>query len=560
MPGSLPANGRSWQGFWHRREYDFTALAGAVLFSWLSLTPSLLPRNWLIQGLVSGISAGIGYAIGVVVGYTVRILLRHRSYAPGPLVSRVLSAVGLVLSLVFLSLNWMWQRQLHRMMGAEDAPGLVYHLATIAVAVSVFMLIVAAARSLQQAMRAVSGVLRRWIPAPVAGITGTVLVLVVGLGILDGVVLQGLLGAADRFFRVVNHATSEGVEPPVSALMSGGPESLSPWRTLGAKGKDFVSGAPTATELEAFGGSPASEPIRVYAGLDATPDVHERAALAVKELERAGAFTRRVLCVVATTGTGWVNPAAAASLEYMYNGDTALVAMQYSYLPSWISLLVDQERGADATRELFDQVYERWSQSPDDERPLLLVYGESLGSFASESAFSGIGDLRNRVDGALWVGPLNFNPLWRDFVERRQPDTPERLPVFEEGRTVRFAAAASDLERPGPIWPSPRVVYLQHASDPVVWGSPRMVLRRPDWLAEPRGPDVLGDVRWYPFVTFWQVVADMTHAHRVPEGHGHLYGSLVVDAWAAIASPPGWTSADTARLKRHVEASIAVAG
>ena len=60
-----------------------------------------------------------------------------------------------------------------------------------------------------------------------------------------------------------------------------------------------------------------------------------------------------------TTGTGWVDERAASPLEYMYNGDTALVALQYSYLPSWISFLVDVEKAADAGREMIHAVQGR---------------------------------------------------------------------------------------------------------------------------------------------------------------------------------------------------------
>ena len=62
----------------------------------------------------------------------------------------------------------------------------------------------------------------------------------------------------------------------------------------------------------------------------------------VRELDRTGAFDRKVLVIIPTTGTGWINPVAARALELMYNGDTALVGSQYSYLPSWISFLGDR--------------------------------------------------------------------------------------------------------------------------------------------------------------------------------------------------------------------------
>jgi uncharacterized membrane protein len=43
--------------------------------------------------------------------------------------------------------------------------------------------------------------------------------------------------------------------------------------------------------------------------------------------------------------------------------------------PSWLSYLVDQVRARQGGRELFDAVYERWSQLPPDARPELLVFG-----------------------------------------------------------------------------------------------------------------------------------------------------------------------------------------
>jgi uncharacterized membrane protein len=113
--------------------------------------------------------------------------------------------------------------------------------------------------------------------------------------------------------------------------------------------------------------------------------------LAVKDLERTGAFDRKYLLVVTTTGSGWVDPALVDTFEYLSGGDSATVAMQYPYLPSWISYLVDQSKAREAGRALFDAVYGAWSQLLPDQRPKLLVAGESLGSFGGETAFSGHG-------------------------------------------------------------------------------------------------------------------------------------------------------------------------
>ena len=40
----------------------------------------------------------------------------------------------------------------------------------------------------------------------------------------------------------------------------------------------------------------------------------------------------------------------------MYNGNTAIVSMQYSFLPSWLSFLVDKENARQAGQALFEAV------------------------------------------------------------------------------------------------------------------------------------------------------------------------------------------------------------
>jgi uncharacterized membrane protein len=146
------------------------------------------------------------------------------------------------------------------------------------------------------------------------------------------------------------------------------------------------------------------------------------------------------------------------------------------------------------------------------------------------------------------VGPPNRNELWRDLVADRDPGSSEILPRYEQGATVRFAAdPGADLDEPA-TWTAPRVVYLQHASDPIVWWAPKLMVSKPDWLDEPRGSDVHRAVRWFPFVTFWQVTADMAFSTGVPDGHGHNYGAEAVQAWSRIAPPDGWTAERTTAL------------
>ena len=84
-----------------------------------------------------------------------------------------------------------------------------------------------------------------------------------------------------------------------------------------------------------------------------------------------GAFERSVLVVATPTGTGWLDPGAVETVEYLHGGDTAIVSMQYSYLPSWITLLVEPDRPVESARVLFDEVYSHWKTLARDERPRL---------------------------------------------------------------------------------------------------------------------------------------------------------------------------------------------
>jgi uncharacterized membrane protein len=66
--------------------------------------------------------------------------------------------------------------------------------------------------------------------------------------------------------------------------------------------------------------------------------MEQRAELALEELKRVGGFSRSVLVVATPTGTGWLDPGAVDTVEYLHAGDTAIVSMQYSHLPSWITI------------------------------------------------------------------------------------------------------------------------------------------------------------------------------------------------------------------------------
>lgn len=535
------------------------AAVGGLCFC-LSTTPSLLPRDWLFQGLVCGSNAAFGYGLGVVlVKIADRVVLRNVGWWPPPtkVAAALKTAVAVVSSVAcvaFLVASASWQRQVSALMGIAG-PTTPNYLATLGIALLVGAALVSVGRLLVWASRRVAGgLVRRWhVHGEVALFIGSTVVVALVVSLVNGVLIRGFFAGAAAVFEPQNAETSAGVRQPALPEKSGSPASLVAWNTLGAKGRDFVAGGPRADELTRVNGRPAKEPIRVYAGLDSAETNADRMSLLVAELERTGALGRKVLAVVPTTGTGWIDPVAARALELVYNGDTAMVGVQYSYLPSWISFLGDQQTSRDSGRLLIGTVHDRWRRLPAEQRPKLVLYGESLGALAGQGAFGSLSDVAAMgFDAVLWVGPPHASSLWRELVARRDPGTTEVAPTYDHGRTVRFSEAMTSADIAGVAaapWHDTRVLFLQHPSDPVVWWSPDLAFHRPDWLAEPPGPDRTPAMRWYPLVTFWQVTADLAAGERAPAGHGHRYGDMVLDGWVAVAPPDDWRAEDTERIR-----------
>ena len=455
-----------------------------------------------------------------------------------------------------------WQRQVSNVMGIEG-PSTLGYLRTLLIAVVVGGALVGVSRVLLDMIKALARYLiRRWgVNDEVALFIGTAIVVVLIVTLVNGVLIRGFVGGSSAMFRPQNASIRPGIEQPTQPERSGSPSSFAAWDTLGYQGRNFVATGPHADELTELNGRPAKEPIRIYAGL-ATADTEDaRVNVILSELQRTAAFDRELLVIVPTTGTGWVDPIAARAIESMYNGDTAIVALQYSYLPSWISFLADRQTSTDSGKHLIDAVQARWASTTAGPPT------EAGAVRRKPRVDGGPGRVRlpprHRADGVL-VGAVGRaaerQPLWHALTVRRDPGTPEVQPRYDNGRTVRFSQGDDVTAIAAPPWQGTRVLFLQHASDPIVWWSPDLLFERPDWLREPPGRDRTASMRWYPIITFWQVGFDMTNASGMPAGHGHNYGHSVLDGWVAVAPPDGWTPEDTERIRRSLEKVEAAGG
>lgn len=566
------------QGFVRRllEPSSWGLILGALMFA-LSLTPSLLTRDWLFQGVAAGLSAATGHLVGAVLQWIWVLWLRDLVEPSAVLLARgrrvpehwwprirlALVAVIVVALLIWILFAVRWQQEIADLMGDESySAGEFLKVLPVGLVLWAGFYVVgkAVVRATLLLAGAVPGQRTRYGLKLLLSWSVVALVTVV---VVDQVIPGTILRVSERVFSVRDGEIRDDLVEPRVSERSGGPGSINDWEDLGAYGTRFTALGLYKDELEELTGRPAEEPIRVYAGLSSGDTDRDRAQNVVRELERTNAQEREALMVVPTTGTGWVNPTAAQAFELMFDGNTAIAADQYSYLPSAVQFITDRDRAREAGHALISAVAAWWKQLPEDDRPKMYVYGESLGTTAGEGGFSGIRDIASTVDGVLWLGPPNSNELWRDFVTRRDPGSREVSPEYSGGMMVRFAENAEQIQRwidepeeGGTGWDDPRVLYVQHPSDPVVWWSTDLLFREPDWLNEAPGFDRSPTMRWLPVVTFWQVTLDLPRAGNVPDGHGHNYGTSVLDGLIAVAGEGRFSLDRVEELRGQLDAAM----
>jgi uncharacterized membrane protein len=529
-------------------------MLGALFFA-AALTPTLIPRSYLTQGALAGGCFAIGYFAGVLWRRLWHYLELPEPSARARSVANALVAVGCLL--VVIAALWRttaWQNAIRNVM--KMAPVETAHpLKVCAIALITFVVLLVLGRLFALVARVLAAGTRRIIPRKVANVIG---VLVAGLlfwAIASNILIRTAFNALDSSFRELDVLLEPERPQPTGAARTGSPASLVKWKELGRMGRRFIASGPTAAEISAVTERPAHEPVRVYVGLAARDTAQARARLALDELKRQHGFECKLLIVITPTGTGWIDPAAMDTVEYLHHGDVASVAMQYSYLNSPLSLLFQPEYGAEAARALFAEIYGYWTTLPKDKRPRLYLHGLSLGAMNSEKSaelFETIGD---PIAGALWSGAPFESRIWRSITDNRNRGTPAWLPEFRDGRFVRFMNQNGPTVPADAPWGPMRVVYLQYASDAITFFAYRDAYQAPAWMSAPRGPDVSPELRWYPIVTMLQLALDMAVATNTPMGFGHVYApEHYVDAWVAVTDVSDWPAEALAKLKSHLAA------
>ncbi|MFE3838327.1 alpha/beta hydrolase [Pseudogemmobacter sonorensis] len=526
---------------------------GAVFFA-ASLTPSMIPRAGLMQGVLGGIC----FAAGYLIAHLALSLWNWMTEAPPPAPRKLTRNLRWSVLIAVLTAGWGlwnatgWQAGIHAVMQlppVESARPWTILMVASAVAVALVLL----GRIFRRLMRLVAAQLEVVVPRRVAAVAGIFAAALLFWSIGNDVVLGRLLALMDDTYAALDDLIPAEQAAPSDPLKSGSAQSLVAWDDLGAAGRDWVLSLPDAGDIAAISGQ-GMEPLRIYVGLNAAPDAEARAALALEEAIRVGAFEREVLVIATPTGTGWMDPAAFRPLDHLTGGDVATVAVQYSYLPSWLSLWVQPEYGADSARALFHAIHGHWRELPEDSRPRLYLFGLSLGARNGEISATLPDLVAAPPQGALWVGAPFASSSWQQVMELRRMDSPVWAPLVGDGSMIRVTTQENRLDRAAAPWGPMRVVYLEYPSDPIVYFSPSVLWRAPQWLAPPRAPDVSPGLRWFPVVTFLQLAFDMATATSAPPGYGHVYAARdYLTAWDEVLgseTPPERLE----RLRRMLDA------
>ena len=523
---------------------SFTGFFLGFLFFVLTFTPSLVPRPPIFQGLLGGLAFFIGYAVG----HGGALLWRYRELPEVPrpwwrAANIVLALACAIFAALYLPQAAAWQDEVRGRLNMPPAETSNF-MQVVLVAAVVAILLMLLARLLIGGIRAASAIVYRWVPRRIAALLGAVIFTVLLVTVVNGTLVSATISAIDRAQALVDVTNPPGASVPTEATRSGGPNSQIAWQDLGRAGKRFVTEGPRKADIESFTGQTALEPIRVYAGLRTAGSPEEQAQAALADLIKMGAFSRSILVIATPTGTGWVDNNGITPLEVMQDGDVATVAVQYSYLQSPLSLILEPGRSQKSAAAVFRVIYRYWKSLPKDKRPKLYLFGLSLGSLGSESS----------PPVHAWL----CNRIWRTIQRDRDEGSPPWRPVFEGGSNFRVIGHGDSATKAPSDWGRVRIVYLVYPSDAITFFEESMFYRQPQWMVPPRGEDVSPLLQWFPIVTALQVGIDMMFAAAVPPGHGHEYAvGDYIEAWRAVTAPDNWTDEDSKRLAPEIETEAA---
>ena len=220
---------------WWERRYTFTGTAVGLLFLWLSLTPSLLPRGPLFQGIVSGGAGAIGYGLGVFGVWLARYMMSRPTSPAAPrwawLTLVGLGAVGMLIMIVMFH---RWQDKVRDLMGVPRLEWFNYPQAAV-ISVVLLFVFVEIGQLIGRLIRYLVRLLNRVAPPRVSFVVVVAVLLSFSVAVLNGVIVRAGMGFLNQTFAAVNNEMDPNNPAPPTALRSAGPGSQARRESLGPR-------------------------------------------------------------------------------------------------------------------------------------------------------------------------------------------------------------------------------------------------------------------------------------------------------------------------------------
>jgi uncharacterized membrane protein len=352
------------------------------------------------------------------------------------------------------------------------------------------------------------------------------------------------------------------ITPPTTPEVTGSPASGLDWLKQTREGARWLSMAlPPESIAAVMGVESAKQPIRVYGSLEIAHDDEERARVLLAEIDRTKALERKAFALFSPTGSGYVNYVATESFEYLTLGDCASAAIQYSVLPSALSL-TKVPTGSAQTAMVVSGIVQRLMAMPKAKRPKFYLFGESLGSQVSEEMFKGTGILGlegTGINAALWIGTPAAT-VWRRQIWGTRTIT--ETPAVGPGEAYLPRTIVDWRALPATERSKVRYLLLQNGDDPIPKFGSQVLWRKPDWLG-PNATRPIGapkGTHWMPVTTFMMTFLDMLNALTPTPGifaeGGHDYRDVLPEAlsetWQLPATPDQMARINTALRQREL--------
>ena len=352
--------------------------------------------------------------------------------------------------------------------------------------------------------------------------------------------IRAFLNAADNSFATRDALLEPDYPRPTDPLGTGSAASLVDWEDLGRAGREFVASGPTPEQIAAFTGRPAERPLRVYVGLELRRDHRgpreacPRRADPRRRLRPRGARRRRADRHRLDGPGGDGHARVPARRRHRHRRPAVLLPDELDLAPRRARLR-HRHRPRPVPRRL--RPLDRRCRATPGRGSTCTA--SRLGAYGSEQSARLHEMIDDPFQGALWSGPPFPSPIWSAVTRARNPGTPEWLPTYGDGSIVRFTNQEN-----APRHPRRHLGADPHRLPPV--------RQRPDHLLHPRR--ALAEARLdersprprrlarAALVPGRDAACSSASTWRsplaVPIGHGHYYAPQhYVDAWVAVTDP-----------------------